>query len=91
MLLHSNKRHHPQAHPGSIAVFITNETTTPAYYKGEDKSRLIPNVIFRMGAAAMLLSNKPVVVGTGGRRLAPKYKLLHHERVHIGAKENAYK
>ena len=89
-MLHSNEWRHPQAHPGSIAVFITNETLTPAYYKGEDKSRQLSNVLFRMGGAAMLLSNKPVVC-TGGRRLAPKYKLMHHERVHIGAKDNAYK
>ncbi|KAF5841900.1 FAE1/Type III polyketide synthase-like protein-domain-containing protein [Dunaliella salina] len=47
-----------QAHPNANAVFVTTETTTPAFYAGHDKHRMVTNILFRMGAAAVLLSNK---------------------------------
>ncbi|GIL44643.1 hypothetical protein Vafri_2162 [Volvox africanus] len=74
-----------KAHPNSTALFVTNETTTPAFYKGRDKHRLVTNVLFRMGAAAMVLTNKPSLA----RRA--KYRLDHRVRVHIGASDDAYK
>ncbi len=74
-----------QAHPNSTALFVTNETTTPAFYRGRDKHRLVTNVLFRMGAAAMVLTNKPALA----RR--SKYKLEHRVRVHIGSTDDAYK
>ncbi|GLC33182.1 Chitin synthase, class 2 [Pleodorina starrii] len=74
-----------KAHPGAVALFVTNETTTPAFYKGKDKHRLVTNVLFRMGAAAMILTNK--------RSLArkAKYRLENRVRVHVGSKDEAYK
>ncbi|GAX83842.1 hypothetical protein CEUSTIGMA_g11266.t1 [Chlamydomonas eustigma] len=75
-----------QAHPHSRAVFVTTEVTTPAYYKGKDRHRLVPNVIFRMGAAAMLLSNVGCYRGH-----AAKYILQHHERVHTGQSVEAFR
>ncbi|PNH05133.1 3-ketoacyl-CoA synthase 6 [Tetrabaena socialis] len=74
-----------KAHPNSNALFVTNETTTPAFYKGRDKHRLVTNVLFRMGAAAVLLTNKPSL------RAKAKYRLLHRFRVHLGASDDAYK
>jgi 3-ketoacyl-CoA synthase len=67
-------------------VFVTTEVTTPAYYKGKDRHRQVPNLLFRMGAAAVLLSNN--AVSWGGR---VKYQLKHHERVHAGQSEESYK
>ncbi|KXZ47805.1 hypothetical protein GPECTOR_32g417 [Gonium pectorale] len=46
------------AHPNANALFVTTETTTPAYYRGNERHRLVTNLLFRMGAAAMLLTNK---------------------------------
>lgn len=46
---------------------------------------LLPNCLFRMGGAAVLLSNKPA-----DRRRA-KYKLLHIVRTHCGANDLAFK
>lgn len=46
--------------------------------------RQIPNLLFRMGAAAMLLSNKASWAGRA------KYRLVHNERVHVGQSDEAY-
>ncbi|KAL6765858.1 FAE1/Type III polyketide synthase-like protein-domain-containing protein [Haematococcus lacustris] len=74
-----------QAHPNSNAVFLTTEITTPAFYRGKDKSRLVTNILFRMGASAMLFSNKRRWAGRA------KYRLLHCIRTHTGARDTAYR
>ncbi|KAJ9526545.1 hypothetical protein QJQ45_017686 [Haematococcus lacustris] len=74
-----------QARPNSNAVFLTTEVTTPAFYPGHDKHRLVTNTLFRMGAAAMLMSNK--AAAWAGRA---KYQLVFNHRVHIGASDEAF-
>lgn len=74
-----------QARPNVNALFVTTETTTPAFYSGTERNRLVANLIFRMGASAMLISNKK----SWGNKI--KYELLHQERVHIGAVDDAYR
>ncbi len=54
-------------------------------YKGNQRSMLITNCIFRLGGVALLLSNHPA-----DRRMA-KYKLKHLVRTHLGANDEAYK
>lgn len=73
-----------KARPNSVALFVTTETTTPAYYRGNDRHRLVTNLLFRMGAAAVLLTDKPRLAGRG-----PKYVLQCRNRVHLGASEEA--
>lgn len=53
-------------------------------YTGTDRSMLIPNTLFRMGAAAIVMTNKP------SERHRAKYKLQHVVRVHLGADDTAY-
>eukprot|EP00198_Chlamydomonas_reinhardtii_P011489 XP_001700826.1 predicted protein [Chlamydomonas reinhardtii] len=65
-----------KAHPNSTALFVCTETTTPAYYRGNERHvrlrhRLVTNLLFRMGGAAVCLTNKP------GLRARAKYELLH--------------
>ena len=45
---------------------------------------LIPNTLFRMGGAAMVLSNR------ASERLRAKYELQHVVRIHLGADDTAY-
>jgi hypothetical protein len=45
---------------------------------------LIPNTLFRMGGAAMVLTNKLT------ERARAKYELQHVVRVHLGADDMAY-
>ncbi|XP_068663154.1 3-ketoacyl-CoA synthase 6-like [Aristolochia californica] len=74
-----------QVHPNSNALVISTEIITPNYYKGKQRSMLLPNCLFRMGAAAILLSNR-----RHDRRRA-KYRLVHVVRTHKGADDKAYR
>lgn len=73
-----------QANPNSHAVVMSMENITLNWYFGNDRSMLLCNCIFRMGGAAILLSNK-----RKDRRRA-KYELVHTVRTHKGADDNSY-
>jgi 3-ketoacyl-CoA synthase len=74
-----------QVHPNSNALVVSTEIITPNFYRGSRRDMLLPNCLFRMGAAAILLSNR--------RREAPraKYRLVHVVRTHKGADDRAYR
>ncbi|KAB1207287.1 3-ketoacyl-CoA synthase 4 [Morella rubra] len=74
-----------QVHRNTCAVVVSTENITQNWYFGKKKSMLIPNCLFRVGGAAVLLSNKPA-----DRRRA-KYKLVHVVRTHRGADDTAYR
>lgn len=73
-----------QQHPNSNAVVISTEILTPNCYLGKERAMLLPNCLFRMGGAAILLSNRWSV-----RRRA-KYVLSHVVRTHKGADDKSY-
>ncbi|CAN6301750.1 unnamed protein product [Urochloa humidicola] len=74
-----------QVHPNSNALVVSTEIITPNFYQGTRRDMLLPNCLFRMGAAAILLSNR--------RREArrAKYRLMHVVRTHKGADDRAYR
>ncbi|KAI7729172.1 hypothetical protein M8C21_019675 [Ambrosia artemisiifolia] len=72
------------ANPNSYAVVLSMENITLNWYPGNERSMLLCNCIFRMGGAAMLLSNK-----SRDRRRA-KYELAHTVRTHKGADDKCY-
>ncbi|KAJ4965972.1 hypothetical protein NE237_017821 [Protea cynaroides] len=72
-------------HRNTYAVVVSTENITQNWYFGNKKSMLIPNCLFRVGGAAVLLSNK-----SSDRRRA-KYKLLHLVRTHRGADDTAFR
>ncbi|GFY95867.1 3-ketoacyl-CoA synthase 4 [Actinidia rufa] len=74
-----------QIHRNTCAVIVSTENMTQNWYYGNKKSMLIPNCLFRVGGAAVLLSNKSV-----DRRRA-KYKLVHVVRTHKGADDKAFR
>ncbi|KDP46259.1 hypothetical protein JCGZ_10099 [Jatropha curcas] len=74
-----------QIHRNSYAVVVSTENITQNWYFGNKKSMLIPNCLFRVGGAAVLLSNK----STDRRRA--KYKLVHLVRTHRGADDKAFR
>ncbi|KQK01599.1 3-ketoacyl-CoA synthase 6 [Brachypodium distachyon] len=47
------------APPGAKALVVSTETITPNYYMGKERAMLLPNCLFRMGGAAVLLSTSP--------------------------------
>ncbi|XP_057488049.1 3-ketoacyl-CoA synthase 6-like [Actinidia eriantha] len=74
-----------QVQPNSHAIVVSTEIITPNYYQGQERAMLLPNCLFRMGGAAILLSNKR------RDRNRAKYKLTHVVRTHKGADDKAYK
>ncbi|CAO2823106.1 unnamed protein product [Amaranthus hypochondriacus] len=74
-----------QVHPNTYALVVSVEGLTQNWYPGNNRSMLISNCLFRMGGAALLMSNKP----TDRRR--SKYKLKHIVRTHRGANDSSYK
>ncbi|MED6147770.1 inositol polyphosphate kinase kcs1 [Stylosanthes scabra] len=73
-----------KANPNSYALVVSTENITLNWYFGNDRSMLLCNCIFRMGAAAVLLSNKPADRGRS------KYQLVHTVRTHKGADDQSY-
>lgn len=74
-----------QIHRNTCAVVVSTENITQNWYFGNKKSMLIPNCLFRVGGAAVLLSNS----STDRRRA--KYKLVHVVRTHRGADDKAFR
>ncbi|KAI3435763.1 hypothetical protein D9Q98_001821 [Chlorella vulgaris] len=73
-----------QVFPNSTALVVSTENITQNWYFGNDKSMLIPNCLFRLGGAALVLSNKRT------DRWRAKYELLHVVRTHMGQDEAHY-
>ncbi|KAF7842704.1 3-ketoacyl-CoA synthase 7 [Senna tora] len=74
-----------RVHKNSLALVLSMEVVGSNGYIGNDKSKLISNVLFRMGGAAILLSNKKQ-----DKKMA-KYELKHLVRTHLGSNDKAYK
>ena len=74
-----------QAMPrGCCALVINHENITTQLYPGTIKNFLVTNVIFRLGGAACLISNK------SSDRSRAKYVLDHCIRTHTGADEKSF-
>ncbi|KAL8242347.1 hypothetical protein R6Q59_012649 [Mikania micrantha] len=73
-----------QVHRNTYAVVVSMENITQNWYFGNKKAMLIPNCLFRVGGAAVLLSNR-----TADRRRA-KYRLRHVVRSHCGSDDTAF-
>ena len=73
-----------QVHRNTYAVVVSTENITQNWYFGNRKSMLIPNCLFRVGGAAVLLSNR------GADRRRAKYSLKHVVRTHKGADDKAF-
>ena len=73
-----------QIHPNSYALVISMENITLNWYFGNDRSMLVSNCLFRMGGAAILLTNKRSDQGRS------KYQLVHTVRTHKGADDKCF-
>eukprot|EP00257_Ricinus_communis_P015513 XP_015573444.1 3-ketoacyl-CoA synthase 20 [Ricinus communis] len=51
-------QHLLQVHPNSYALVVSTENITRNWYMGNERSMLVTNCLFRIGAAAILLSNR---------------------------------
>lgn len=73
-----------QVHPNTYALVISMENITLNWYFGNERSMLVSNCLFRMGGAAILLSNKR------SDRRRSKYQLVHTVRTHKGSDEKCF-
>lgn len=73
-----------QLHPNKLALVVSHENITNAYYCGKDRSMLIPNVLFRCNGAAVLLTNKAAHARTA------KYRIPHIVRTNMAADDVAF-
>lgn len=73
-----------QTIPNSYALVVSMENITLNWYFGNNRSMLVSNCLFRMGGAAILLSNK------GADRRRSKYELVHTVRTHKGADDKCF-
>jgi len=71
-------------YPNKNALVFSTENITMNWYPGQVKGMLLSNTLFRVGGAAILLTNK--------RSLAKrsKYELVTTQRVNMASKENAH-
>lgn len=69
---------------GGYALVVSFENITVNFYAGQDRSCLISNMIFRMGGAGIVLSDKR------SERRRAKYELERLVRVHLGADDTAF-
>ncbi|KAL0308791.1 UNVERIFIED_CONTAM: 3-ketoacyl-CoA synthase 20 [Sesamum radiatum] len=73
-----------QVRLNTYALVVSLESPTSNLYVGNDRSKLMSNCLFRMGGAALLLSNR-----SSDYQLS-KYELKHTVRTHHGADNKAY-
>lgn len=73
-----------KVHPNTYALVISMENITLNWYFGNNRSMLVSNCLFRMGGAAILLSNKRA------DRWRSKYQLVHTVRTHKGSDDKCF-
>ncbi|KAI5589752.1 hypothetical protein BDE02_05G182900 [Populus trichocarpa] len=73
-----------QVHRNSYALVVSTENITGNRYQGKDRSMILINCLFRVGGAAVLLSNKP------SDRHAAKYQLIHAVHTNTAASDLSY-
>ncbi|CAI0465673.1 unnamed protein product [Linum tenue] len=74
-----------QVHPHTYALVVSTENITRNWYFGNHRPMLLTNCLFRIGAAAILLTNRP------SDRRRSKYQLRHTVRTHRGASDKSYR
>ncbi|XP_073276043.1 3-ketoacyl-CoA synthase 11-like isoform X2 [Primulina huaijiensis] len=73
-----------QAHSNTHALVISMENITLNWYFGNERSMLVSNCLFRMGGAAVLLSNRR------SDSWKSKYRLVHTVRTHKGPDDKCF-
>lgn len=73
-----------QVHPNTYALVVSTENITLNAYMGNNRPMLVTNTLFRVGGAAILLSNRRADRGHA------KYQLIHTVRTHRGAHDQSF-
>ncbi|CAN4093750.1 unnamed protein product [Withania somnifera] len=73
-----------KVHDNSYALLVTTDSLTNNVYMGNDRSKLLSNCIFRVGAVSLLLSNKSSDQNTSN------YELIHAVRSQTSNNDRSY-
>ncbi|GJQ94050.1 3-ketoacyl-CoA synthase 11-like protein [Tanacetum coccineum] len=73
-----------QVHKNSYAMIISTESITENCYIGKERSKFLINCLFRVGGAAILLSNH------SSNRHISKYELLHAVHNNTSSSDRSY-
>ncbi|PWA83217.1 3-ketoacyl-CoA synthase 8 [Artemisia annua] len=73
-----------QVHHDSYALIVSTESITDHFYNGNDRSKSIVNCFFRVGGAAILLTNHP------SDHHNSKYQLLHTVHTNTSSSDRYY-
>ena len=68
----------------SLALVVSTENITQNWYRGNDRSMLLSNCLFRCGAAALLISNRRADASRA------RFMLRHTVRTHMGSSDECY-
>ncbi|KAJ0589365.1 putative very-long-chain 3-oxoacyl-CoA synthase [Helianthus annuus] len=78
-------KHLLQVNQNTYALIVSTESITENFYIGKDRSKILPNCMFRVGSAAILLSNRPSDHNNS------KYQLLHAVHTNTSSSDRSYK
>ncbi|KAL1548464.1 very-long-chain 3-oxoacyl-CoA synthase [Salvia divinorum] len=73
-----------KVHRNSLALIVSSEAMNLNWYTGKNRSMLLTNCLFRLGAAAILMSSRDQ------DKEKAKYSLQHLERTHKGQDDRSY-
>ncbi|KAK4783524.1 hypothetical protein SAY86_007898 [Trapa natans] len=73
-----------QVHSNSCALVLSTENLCDGIYEGDDRSMILINCLFRVGGAAVLLSNRL------SSRSAAKYELIHTVQTQTANSDRSY-
>uniref|UniRef100_A0A0D9XJR2 3-ketoacyl-CoA synthase n=1 Tax=Leersia perrieri TaxID=77586 RepID=A0A0D9XJR2_9ORYZ len=76
-----------QVHENTYALVVSTENITLNAYMGNNRPMLVTNTLFRVGGAAILLSNRAADRRSG----RAKYQLIHTVRTHRGAHDQSFR
>jgi 3-ketoacyl-CoA synthase len=69
----------------SRAIVVSTENITQNWYRGNDRSMLLSNCLFRCGASALLLSNRHADASRA------RFQMMHTVRTHLGKSDECYR
>ncbi|XVF23774.1 hypothetical protein REPUB_Repub13aG0068000 [Reevesia pubescens] len=73
-----------KTYKNAFAVVVSSESLSPNWYRGKERSMMLPNILFRLGGCSLLLTNKRSL------RDQAMLKLKHSVRIHAGSSDEAY-
>ncbi|XP_039023499.1 3-ketoacyl-CoA synthase 19-like isoform X2 [Hibiscus syriacus] len=73
-----------RTYKNSNSIVVSSESLSPNWYRGKERSMMLPNILFRVGGCSLLLTNKSSL------KHRAILRLNHSVRTHAGSNDEAY-